>query len=166
MLSRIHLPRITGEVRVAYDVTVSTLPWRSSPPRTSSSAERDAAEPAAVDVGNAVVLREALVHERVVRPQQVEHAAIFAHDALEEQLRFLAERLTQIVVEVRETAACPASSMRGCAGTATARRSCSPARASADPPACAAPAAPASAGVCSFPCDRRVQQFVVRDAAP
>src|SRR4029079_9231438 len=34
--SRIHLPRITGEVRVAYDVTVRILPWRSSPPRSLS----------------------------------------------------------------------------------------------------------------------------------
>src|SRR5437867_7698294 len=33
ILSRIHLPRITGEVRVAYDVTVRMLPWRSNPPR-------------------------------------------------------------------------------------------------------------------------------------
>src|SRR6185436_12635270 len=34
MFSRIHFPRITGDVRVAYEVTVRTLPWRSSPPRS------------------------------------------------------------------------------------------------------------------------------------
>ena len=37
MFSRIHLPRSTGEVRLAYDVTVSTLPWPRIPPRTLSS---------------------------------------------------------------------------------------------------------------------------------
>ena len=31
-----HLPRSTGEVRFGYDVTVSRLPWPSSPPRRSS----------------------------------------------------------------------------------------------------------------------------------
>src|SRR5262245_51263374 len=36
ILSNIHLPRITGEVRVAYDVTVRMLPCRSSPPRLLS----------------------------------------------------------------------------------------------------------------------------------
>ena len=30
---RTHWPRITGEVRVAYEVTVRMLPCRSSPPR-------------------------------------------------------------------------------------------------------------------------------------
>src|SRR5260221_12889031 len=30
--SRIHLPRNTGEVRVEYDETVSTLAWASTPP--------------------------------------------------------------------------------------------------------------------------------------
>ena len=31
---RIQFPRMTGDVRVAYDVTVSTLPCRSNPPRS------------------------------------------------------------------------------------------------------------------------------------
>ena len=35
--SRIHLPRTTGEVRVASDVTVRMLPCPSSPRRRSSS---------------------------------------------------------------------------------------------------------------------------------
>ena len=78
------------------------LPWRSSPPRSLSASSVDAAEAAAVDVRDAVVLREPLVEERVVRLQQVEHAAVLAQDALEEQLRLLAERLPQVVVEVGE----------------------------------------------------------------
>ena len=59
------------------------LPWRSRPPRSLSGVERDAAEAAAVDVRDAVVLGEPLVEERVVGAQQVEHAAVFAQDALE-----------------------------------------------------------------------------------
>ena len=34
--SRIHWPRFTGEVRFGADVTVSTLPWPSSPRRSPS----------------------------------------------------------------------------------------------------------------------------------
>ena len=31
--SRTHLPRTTGDVRVAYEVSVRMLPWPSRPPR-------------------------------------------------------------------------------------------------------------------------------------
>ena len=41
-----------------------------------------------------------LVDERVVRVHQVEHVAIFAHDAVEQQLRLALEGLPQVVVEV------------------------------------------------------------------
>ena len=44
--------------------------------------------------------RQPLVDERVVRVHQVEHAAILAHDAVEEQLRLALEGLPQVVVEV------------------------------------------------------------------
>ena len=57
----------------------------------------------AVDVRDAVVLGEPLVDERVIRRQQIEHAAIFVDDAVEEQLDFALERLAQVVVEIRET---------------------------------------------------------------
>ena len=45
--SSTHLPRSTGEVRVAYDVIVRMLPWPSRPPRTLPVRQRDAAEVAA-----------------------------------------------------------------------------------------------------------------------
>ena len=32
MFSRIHLPRLTGEVRVGLDVAARTLAWVSTPP--------------------------------------------------------------------------------------------------------------------------------------
>jgi hypothetical protein len=50
------------------------------------------------------VLRQPLVQERVVGAQQIERAAIFADDAVEEELGFAAERLAQAVIEVREDA--------------------------------------------------------------
>ena len=52
--------------------------------------------------GNAVVLGQPLVHERVVRAQQVERAAVLRDDALDEQLGLAPERLAQVVVEVGE----------------------------------------------------------------
>ena len=62
-------------------------------------------EPGAVDAGNAVVLGEALVQERVVGPQQVEHAAVLVDHAPDEPLRLLPHRLPQVVVEIGEEAA-------------------------------------------------------------
>ena len=41
MFSRIHLPRMTGELRVAYEVTIRMLPCRSNPPRPSYSMRRN-----------------------------------------------------------------------------------------------------------------------------
>ena len=63
---------------------------------------RHAAEVRTVNVRDAVVPGEPLVHERVVRIQEVEHRSILAHDALEEHLRFALETLAQVVVEVGE----------------------------------------------------------------
>ena len=42
------------------------------------------------------------VDERVIGREQIDHAAIFVHDAVEEQLRLAPERLPQGAVEVRE----------------------------------------------------------------
>ena len=64
--------------------------------------QRHAAELRTVDVGNAVVLRQPLVDERVVGGQQVEDAAILLDDAGEEQLDLALERAAQVVVEVGE----------------------------------------------------------------
>ena len=65
--SSTHLPRDTGEVRVATDVTVSMLPWPSRPRRGLSAGERHAAEVAAVHVGNAVVPRQPFVQRTCSR---------------------------------------------------------------------------------------------------
>src|SRR5437867_12691662 len=62
--------------------------------------ERHTAESASVDVGNSVVLRQAFIEERVVRPDEIEHAAILAQHAVEKELGFLPKGLTQVVIEV------------------------------------------------------------------
>ena len=85
MFSRIHAPRSTGAVRLGYDVAISTLPLPSSPQRFGS-VERHAAELIAAHVRDAVVQREPLVDEGVVRRQQIEDAAVLAEDAVDEQL--------------------------------------------------------------------------------
>src|SRR6185436_3564788 len=64
--------------------------------------QADAAKAAAVDIWNPVVLREALIEKGVVRPDQIEHAAILAHHAVEKELGLLPETLTEVVIEVRE----------------------------------------------------------------
>ena len=64
--------------------------------------ERDAPEAAAVHVRDPVVFGEPLVHERVVGAEQIERAPVLLHDALDEQLGFAPECLTQVVVEVGE----------------------------------------------------------------
>ena len=61
--------------------------------------------------GNAVVLRQPLVDEGVVGGQQVEHAAILAKDALRRKLRFAAESLAQVFVEVGILSADPAATV-------------------------------------------------------
>ncbi len=53
--------------------------------------ERHATEVAALDRLDAVVHRQALVEEGVVRGQQLEHAAIAAQDAVDEQPQFFLE---------------------------------------------------------------------------
>ena len=55
-----------------------------------------------MNVENAVVFREPLVDEGVVRRHQIEHWTVAAHDAFEEQFGLALERLPQVVVEIRE----------------------------------------------------------------
>jgi hypothetical protein len=65
-------------------------------------AEGDPAKAVAVNVRDAVMRGQALVEERVIRLQQIQHAPILTHHAVEEQLRFPPEGLAQVVVEVRK----------------------------------------------------------------
>ncbi len=61
--------------------------------------QADLAELIADHAIDAVVTRESLVEERVVRVQQLENIAVLVHDAGEHESRFLLEGLTQVVVE-------------------------------------------------------------------
>ena len=64
----------------------------------------DAPERAALYVGDAVMPRQHLVDERVVGGQQVDDAAVLAHDAVEEQLGLARHRLAEIAAVFREQA--------------------------------------------------------------
>ena len=103
-LSRTHLPRSTGEVRVAYDDTARMLPCVSTPPRgvPVRSTWRNCWPR---DVRDPVVPRQPLVQERVAAVDEVEHAAIVADDGLEEELGLAPHRQPEVVLELGELVA-------------------------------------------------------------
>src|SRR2546427_1490385 len=78
----------------------AALPKQSSARR---GLDRNAPEVGSVNVWNAVVLREPLVDERVIRFQYVENISILADDALEEHFGLPLKCLPQIVVKVGES---------------------------------------------------------------
>ena len=99
--SRIHLPRITGDVRfgVRRDQQQAALAEQAA---ARIARHRHAAE---VRCRRRSGCRSAwrAARSRTCSPrQQVEHAAVLAHDALEQHLRLALERLAQVVVEVGE----------------------------------------------------------------
>src|SRR5258708_2186746 len=57
---------------------------------------------ASIHIRDLVRLSQTLVDERIVGIQEAHQAAIFANDTLEEKLRFLLERFTQAVIEIRK----------------------------------------------------------------
>ena len=81
-MSRIHRPRLTGEVRVGFDVTVSTAAWVGTPPRPGQPGSRGGTH--SVDAGNAVMPREAIVHEGEIGAEEIQDGTILAHDGVEE----------------------------------------------------------------------------------
>ena len=56
----------------------------------------------ALHSGDPVVPREPLVHEGVIRADEIEHAAVFAHDRLEKHFRLAFHRRAQRPVPIRE----------------------------------------------------------------
>ena len=109
---------MTGEVRFGYEVAIRIEPCPSSPPRGLSAGSVTRLNRSPRTPANAVVPGQALVQERVVGVEQIDDAAILAHDALEEQLRLLLERLAQVVVEVEQR-------FRDSAGASATLRMCS-----------------------------------------
>ena len=150
-------------VRVGRHRQDAALPQQAAAIRIG---QRHLAELRAVDIRDAVVLRQALIEERVVRVQQIQHAAVFAQDVLEEQLGLLLEALAQAFVELGEDVRDRASAAPDCECRATARRnSTTSALRRADRPAAGVPAGRARPGpsACLF---GQVQQLVVGNAAP
>ena len=117
-LERWHVGRRVGRAH-AEDVRHDPLPARDrrgsfrlggrrekrafaeqSAPHVQAGIQVHAPELAAVDIRNAVVPGEPLVDERIVRGQQIEHIAILADDAVEEQFDFTAHGAAQRIVEV------------------------------------------------------------------
>ena len=109
--------------------------------------------------------RQPFVQEGVVGAEEVERAAILTDDALDEELRLGAERLTQAVVEVREVAL-RRSGQRHVPQEQPLPREVLHQRVGAwvghHPPHLLLE----HAGVPQLPFHRDVQQLVVRDAAP
>src|SRR4029434_5156766 len=64
--------------------------------------KRDAAELRSADVRDAVVLRQTLVEEREVRPQQIEDAPVLTYYRGEKEFRFRRHGAAQPFVEVGE----------------------------------------------------------------
>src|SRR5262245_26161046 len=85
--------------RVGRDRQYAALPQQSA--TLAFRRERHAPEAAAIDIGNSVVLRQALVEKGGIRLEQIKHTAIRSHNAIHEEFRLLAERLTKIIVKVR-----------------------------------------------------------------
>ena len=144
-----YLPRCTGDVRMAVEVSVRMLAWPSKPKRFDrSDCTRRKRLPRTF--GNAVVLGQALIDERVVGGQQIEHVAVFAHDAVEEQFGLAPHGVGQRAVEIGKQEQIRLTSFRFC------RCSHWPAKlvasaSDADRPACAAPAFPAPPDLSACP---------------
>ena len=126
----------------------------------------DSPELVARDVRNAVVLREALVHERVVRREQVENAAVVLDDVVEEELRLRAPSRRRAAGRSPGTRRRRDEPSRGPAAAATARRSAWTAPRSADRRACASLRASSVFLFGQLVLLRERQQLLVGDAAP
>ncbi len=106
------------------------VPWPRMP-RRDGVRIRDAAELVAADAGDAVVLRQPFVHERVVGAIEIEQAAVFLHQAVEEQLRLGAHRRRRGSRRSSDRSSDRGGPCRRPAAAATARRTACRARRSA-----------------------------------
>ena len=135
-----HLPRSTGEVRLASDVCTSTLPWPSRPRRVSSGywTRRNSVPDDARGCRSAAPVARSRRCSR--RDEQIEQAAVLAHQVVEEQLGLASHRGGEVVVEVRDRSSDRDGPCRRPAAAATARQSGSRAPSRADRRASGAPA--------------------------
>ena len=61
--------------------------------------EGDSSKTAAIDIGHAIVPSQPLIDKRIVGAKQIDHAAITADLALQEQLGFLLEGVPEVLIE-------------------------------------------------------------------
>ena len=116
------MPRATGEVRAATDVSVISAPLPSRPRRMSRSAGKfHPPELRTINIRNPVVLRQPLIDEGVIRRQQIQDAAVLMDHAAEEQFDLALECRPQVIVEIRKQIHLRIAGLAGSARSATAR---------------------------------------------
>ena len=97
----ISLPRTVGlRVRVSRESFDRSFTEQATP-HLKIGRQFNAPEVAAIDVRDAIVLCQAFVHKGVIGIQQIDYAAVFVHDAADEEVHLLQHRRPKIVVEVR-----------------------------------------------------------------
>ena len=94
--SSTYFPRSVGLVREVCEVSASTAPMPSSPPRCRVGRASPCRISGPVTPGDAVVLGEVGVHVGVVGVEQVEDAAVLGAQAVEERRRLVVHRLAQL----------------------------------------------------------------------
>jgi hypothetical protein len=96
------LPRFTGEVRVGFEVIVRKFPCAKTPPRgvPETLTRRNSSFP--FGSGKAVVRRQRLVDEGVVRVEELQNAPVAGKNVLKYHLRFATHRLAKFRVEGAE----------------------------------------------------------------
>jgi hypothetical protein len=89
---------MTGDVRVAIEVTVRKLPVPADH-GVDHSAREESGGNNPHGFRNAIVSRETFVHEGVIGVEYGENISIFPNNALEEQFCFASKSLSKIVIE-------------------------------------------------------------------
>ncbi len=128
--------------------------------------QRDAPEPRPLHAGNAVMTRQPLVEERVVRGQQLRQRPILAELAVDEELGLALEGLAQVLVEIGEEIGIGRRVADVPEQRATGRRSCRRAPSARGSAIMRRTCASSTFGVLQSSARRGVEQLVVRDAAP
>ena len=123
-LVMIHLPRVTGDVRSGFERRRQERALaEQTPARVHVGTERHAAELAAVDVRDPVVLGQPLVDERVVGVEQVERRCDLRGRSCRRAARLPSASPDAADRRSRDRAAAAGRRRRGRAGSATGRRS-------------------------------------------
>ena len=151
-LSSTHLPRTTGDVRSACDVTIR-IAALAQQALARFVGQRDAAEVAAVDV-RACRSASPAARSGTCSRRSSDRATLRSSRMMLPKNSSVSrwKRLPQVVVEVRETRASSAAGSSGCAGRATGRRNWSTSASAFGSASMRRTCCFSTAGVCSVPC--------------